>query len=267
VTEGKTMFELNGKTAVVTGAASGIGRAVAERFAAAGAQVMCGDLADATGLAGAIGGAYLRCDVSDEQSVAALMKATAELGGGRIDIVVNNAGITVEETEIAETTLASLQRAFAVNSAGALLGIKHAAPYLTGGGAIVNTSSLAAVLGTSSYAAYSASKAAVLAITRVAAMELGPAGIRVNAICPSSVDTPMLRNQELGEIEEAVTRRAAPLGVTIQPEQVAALVHFLVADDCPVISGQAINIDAGTSAGISNAIIESVLAGTQEAVA
>jgi 3alpha(or 20beta)-hydroxysteroid dehydrogenase len=253
------VFELTGKVAVVTGAASGIGRAVAERFTAAGATVVLADVADAQPLADALGATYVRTDVSVEGDVEALM-ASAALAGGAIDVCVNNAGITVAETPLHETAYEELQRAADVNVASVLFGIKHAVPHMARNGAIVNTASLAASVGFPTYAAYAASKAAIVSLTRTAAVELGANGIRVNCICPSTVATPMLAAQPSGELEAAVTARAAPLGTIIQPDQVAALIHFLAADDCPVISGQAINIDGGISAGISLGMLEALAA-------
>jgi NAD(P)-dependent dehydrogenase (short-subunit alcohol dehydrogenase family) len=255
----RNWFDLGGKVAVITGAASGIGRATAERFAAAGATVVLADIADAAELASDLSGTYVRTDVSREDDVAALMSAAAGIRGA-IDICVNNAGITVAETPIATTDRDQLRRAIDVNTVGAFLGLKHAPPHMRDGGSIINTSSLAAVIGFPSYAAYAASKAAILSLTMIAALELGPSSIRVNAVCPSSVDTPMLRAQETGELEAAIARKAAPLGTIIQPDHVAALIHFLAADDCPVLTGQALNIDAGVTAGISIGLIESVAA-------
>jgi 3alpha(or 20beta)-hydroxysteroid dehydrogenase len=252
------MFELTGKVAVVTGAASGIGRAVAERFTAAGATVVLADVADAAPLAAELGGSYVRTDVSREEEVAGLMEAAARLRGG-IDVCVNNAGITVGETPLAETTREELQRAIDVNVLGVLFGLKHAPRYMSGG-AIVNTASLAAVVGFPTYASYGASKAAIVSLTRTAAIELGGSGIRVNCICPSSVDTPMLAAQASGELEASVTAAAAPLGRIVDPAEAAALIHFLAADDCPVISGQAINIDGGVTAGISVGVLTALAA-------
>ena len=250
-------FELTDKVAVVTGAASGIGQAVAVRFAAAGAKVVLADVADAGDLAERLDGVYVRTDISRESDVAALVAAATEIKGS-IDICVNNAGIVVAETPIPETDAAEMERAFRVNALGTFHGLKHAPSAMPGGGSIVNTASLAALIGFPSYASYAASKAAVVSLTRTAAVELGPAGIRVNCICPSSVDTPMLASQESAEIEAAIASVAAPLGRIIDPEQAAALVHFLAADDCPVISGQALNLDAGVSAGFSLQLIERV---------
>ena len=121
-------------------------------------------------------------------------------------------------------------------------------------------SSLAATLSVPGYGAYAASKAAVVSLTQTAALELGPLGIRVNAVCPASVDTPMLRGQEHGAEEAAIVRQAAPLGMIAQPEHIAALIHFLAADDCPILSGQSFNVDAGLTAGTSVGMIEALMA-------
>jgi 3alpha(or 20beta)-hydroxysteroid dehydrogenase len=256
------MFDLTDKLAVITGAASGIGRATALRLAAAGAEVVLADLSDASELASSVSGHFLQTDVTQEHEVAELMRAAAALRGG-IDICVNNAGITVEETPLTETARESLERAIAVNTTGVFLGCKHAAPLMRRGGAIVNTASLAAVMAFPTYAAYSASKAAVVSLTMTAALELGPLGIRVNAICPSSVNTPMLQGQANGALEAAIARQAAPLGNIVEPEHIAALIHFLAADDCPMLSGQALSVDGGVSAGISTGVIDAIVSTIQ----
>ena len=118
-------------------------------------------------------------------------------------------------------------------------------------GSIINTSSMAGRIGFPAYGSYAASKAAVISLTQVAAIEYGPLGIRVNAICPGSVDTPMLAAQPGGGMESAVARLASPLGQIVTADHVAALMHFLAADDCPAISGQALTIDAGGTVGFS----------------
>jgi 3alpha(or 20beta)-hydroxysteroid dehydrogenase len=253
------MFELDGKVAVITGGASGIGHATATRFAQAGALVVVADITDASAVAEECGGIYVRADVSREHDVAELYRAAALPRGG-IDVCVNSAGITVDEVSIGETSPESMRRAFDVNTVGVFLGLKHAPRYMRDGGSIINVASLAAVSSLPGYGAYAASKAAAVSLTQTGALELGPLGIRVNAICPASVDTPMLRSQEHGEIEAAIVRQAAPLGLIAQPEHVAALIHFLAADDCPLLTGQAINLDGGLTAGTSTGTIEAIAA-------
>jgi NAD(P)-dependent dehydrogenase (short-subunit alcohol dehydrogenase family) len=251
-------FSLNARVAVITGGASGIGHATAERFVAAGGQVVLLDRDDAGPAARDLGGTALRVDVTDEQAVANAMGSVAA-EHGRIDVLVNNAGIFAEGL-IDETTADDWRRCFEVNTLGIRHGIRHATPHMPGGSAIINTASLAGVTGFPGYAAYTASKAAVVGITQVAAMEYGPRGIRVNCICPSSVDTPMLAAQDNRDIEVAVCRVAAPLGRIIDPREVAALIHFLAAEDCPVLSGLAIPIDGGITAGMSIALADTIIA-------
>ena len=253
------MFELGGKVAVITGGASGIGRATARRFAQAGALVVVADICDGSAVARELGGSYVPADVSREEDMAELFAAAALARGG-IDVCVNSAGITVDELPIRESSPEALRRAFDVNAVGVFLGLKYAPRYMREGGAIINVASLAATSTLPGYGAYAASKAAVVSLTQTAALELGPLGIRVNAVCPASVDTPMLRRQEHGETEAAIVRRAAPLGLIAQPEHVAALIHFLAADDCPLLTGQAINLDAGLTAGTSAGTIEALMA-------
>jgi len=256
------MFSLAGKTAVITGGASGIGRATAARLALAGARVVLADRTDASAYARELGGSYLETDVSDEHAVEELVARAAE--SGPIDILINSAGIT-SEAALPDVEIAEFDRMLATNTRSVLLTMKHAVKHMTKGGAIVNVSSLAAFVGLPTYACYAASKAAVIALTKVAALEYGPLGIRVNCICPTSVDTPMLKAQPGGELEAALARTAAPLGRICSAEDVAALLHFLSADDCPLISGQAVSIDGGATAGFSLAILDRLAAGVDAA--
>ena len=169
---------------------------------------MLADLADATDLAARLGGTFVPTDVSDERAVAALMSREAGRRG-RIDVAVNNAGIT-GEAPLAEADAGEFERMIRVNMMSVVFGLKHAAPHMTAGGSVINTSSLAGLTGFPTYGAYAASKAAIVSLTQVAAMEYGPFRIRVNAICPSSVDTPMLAAQPGGAVEAAVARIASP---------------------------------------------------------
>lgn len=251
-----SFFDLSGKTAIVTGAASGIGLATAKRFASAGAKVVLADRSDASEAAARIGGRFVAADVSDEEAVRDLFEAAAS--DGPVHVLVQAAGV-MTEGELPELELAELERVFRVNVHGVLLGLKHAPKHMTEGGSIINVASLAATSGLPGYGAYATSKAAVLGLSRVAAVEYGPLGIRVNCVCPSSVDTPMLHAQENGELEAVLSRAAAPLGTLISPAEVAALLHFLAADDCPQISGQALNLDAGATAGYSGELLERLI--------
>jgi NAD(P)-dependent dehydrogenase (short-subunit alcohol dehydrogenase family) len=247
-----TMFSLAGRTAVVTGAASGIGKATASRLREAGADVLLVDV-DAEGgerAATEIDGRFVRADVARADEVDQAMRAAVE-HTARLDIVVNNAGIALDLTAIADTPEEHFRRHMDVNALGVLNGIKAAAPLISNGGAIVNTASLLGVLALPGYASYAASKFAIVGLTKVAAVELGPRRIRVNAVCPTTVDTPMLDNFPAAQHEAAVLSLTSTLGRIADAEHVAALVHFLVADDCPVISGQAVMIDCGITSGVS----------------
>lgn len=257
------MFTLEGQNAVITGAASGIGKATAARFAQAGARVVLADRTDASAFAQELGGRYVRTDVSDEASIERLLAQSA--AGEPIHILVNSAGIT-GEAALPDVDIADFDRMIKTNTRSVLLTMKHAPRYMADGGTIINIASLAASMGFPTYASYAASKAAVVALTQVAAIEYGPRGIRVNCVCPSSVDTPMLRAQPGGQVEAAVARAAAPLGRISEAEHVAALLHFLAAGDCPLLSGQAISIDGGASAGISLAMLDSLVASAGVAV-
>lgn len=252
------MYSLDGKVAVVTGGASGIGKAVAERFAAAGAKLVLGDICDASQVAASVDGHFVETNVTDEAAVQKLMDTAADLHG-RIDICVNNAGICLEAS-IADTSVEMIERFLRVNAIGVFLGMKHAVRHMRPGSSIVNTASLAAMLGLPDTLAYCASKAAVVSMTKVAALEFGPLGIRVNCVCPASVDTPMLANQRAPEVEVAVMKRASALGAINTAEQIAAAIHFLAADDCPGISGHALVVDGGCTGGWSVGTVEAMVA-------
>lgn len=241
------MFTLEGKVAVVTGGASGIGESTVRRFTRAGAKVVIGDLQDASPLAKEVDGLAVRTDVSREDEVEDLLEtALRELG--RLDVVVNNAGIGAG-TFLAALSEEDLDRNLQVNLKGVIWGIKHAASRIVDGGSIMSTASLAGLIGTPSYGAYVASKSGIVGITKTAALELAPRRVRVNCVCPGTIDTPMMDHDEGASVEFELAEVLHPLGRMGRPEEVAALFHFLASDESAFITGQAIAIDGGMSAG------------------
>jgi NAD(P)-dependent dehydrogenase (short-subunit alcohol dehydrogenase family) len=238
---------LDGKVAVVTGGASGIGLATARRFAAEGARVMIGDL-DGEAIATAtatIGDAAtgLRCDVRVEADVEALIATTVERYG-RLDIAFANAG-TGSFAPLLDADATEWVRVIEVNLLGPLLTVKHAARQMTSGGAIVITASLNAVQPAAGMSAYCCSKAAVAMLAEVAALELGATGIRVNAIGPGLVRTGLTEGMWLmpGIVEEFDEN--APMATETSPDDIASLATFLASDEATSISGCLYLVDRG----------------------
>jgi 3alpha(or 20beta)-hydroxysteroid dehydrogenase len=251
------MFSLEGKVAVITGGAANLGKATAERFARAGAKVAIGDIDEAgKAVAENLGGLFVACDVSREEDVENLLESAVR-NFGRLDTVINNAG-TGRGAYLTEITEASFDQAVAINTKGVLWGIKHATPRIADGGAILNTASMAGVMGEAGWASYVASKAAVIGITKVAAIELGPRGIRVNCVCPSTIQAGEGDADwgELADLEAMLVPFFHQIGRLGRPEEVAALFHFLASDEAAFISGLAIPLDGGLSAGVSLGAIE-----------
>ncbi|MCV6593636.1 MAG: SDR family oxidoreductase, partial [Silicimonas sp.] len=197
------MAQLNGKVALVTGGRGGIGRAIVARFLREGATVYAGDLAEGGSTGAAGNGAFLRLDVASEPEVQAAM-AQIEGESGKLDILVNAAGIEIEKT-IEETTLEEWNRSFAVNVTGTFLTSKYALPLMRTAAqngtsaSLINFGSYDGFIADPGLAAYCATKGAVHALTRAMACDHGPEGIRVNAICPGYIDTPMLQSFFTGE--------------------------------------------------------------------
>jgi NAD(P)-dependent dehydrogenase (short-subunit alcohol dehydrogenase family) len=251
-----------GKVAVITGAAGGIGRAACLRFAAEGAKVVAVDLAgsDLAGVAAAVkdaGGQLIEApaDVTQSKQVEAYVERAVS-NFGRIDAFFNNAGIEGWVGPSTEYPEEMFDRVMAVNVKGVWLGMKYVVPVMRkqGGGAIVNTASVAGLSGTPTIIAYGASKHAVIGLTKSAALEFGADKIRVNAVCPSPIETRMMRSLERGinpDHPEAVHDMMAaniPLQRYGEPEEVAALVAFLCSDDAKFISGGQYTIDGGSRA-------------------
>ncbi|ALC22595.1 SDR family NAD(P)-dependent oxidoreductase [Streptomyces pristinaespiralis] len=248
------MGKLDGRVVLVTGAARGQGEQEARLFAAEGAKVVLADVLDELGepLAKEVGGLYVHLDVSREAEWSAAVGAAKERFG-KIDGLVNNAGI-LRFNELLATPLEEFQLITQVNQVGTFLGIRSVAPEIeaAGGGTIVNTASYTALTGMAYVGAYAASKHAILGLTRVAALELAGKGIRVNAVCPGAVDTPMSNPD--GVDPEAVGdlyRTLVPLGRVGRPEEIARLALFLTGEDSSYITGQPFVIDGGWLAGVS----------------
>ncbi|WP_282693015.1 SDR family NAD(P)-dependent oxidoreductase [Streptomyces sp. CC208A] len=251
------MGKLDGRVVIVTGAARGQGEQEARLFAAEGARVVLADVLDGPGeaLAKELGeerAAYVHLDVTREEEWAAAVEAAKERFG-KIDALVNNAGI-LRFNELLSTPLEEFQAIVSVNQTGCFLGIRAVAPEIAaaGGGTIVNTASYTGVTGMAGVGAYAASKHAVLGLTRVAALELAPKGIRVNAVCPGAIDTPMSNPEGVDPAAtEELYRRLVPLGRIGRPEEVAALALFLTSDDSSYVTGQPFVVDGGWLAGVS----------------
>jgi NAD(P)-dependent dehydrogenase (short-subunit alcohol dehydrogenase family) len=253
------VFALTGKVAVVTGAASGIGAAIAQRFVKAGATVFASDIADAADLIEGWGCSYQRADVSQPEEVAALCQLAVDRFGA-LDIMVNNAGIASGHP-LALSDPSRSERFWRVHILGVQSGIKEAAARMPSGGAIVNISSITAVRGFVNWGEYAATKAGIISLTQTAAVEYGPAGIRVNCVAPGIIDTPLAMN----EAPDMVMRNAAVftlLGRIGRPDELAAAVHFMVSDDASYVTGQTLLVDGGWSTGTSIKGIELALAGS-----
>ncbi len=249
------MFSLENKNAFIIGGTAGIGLATARRFALAGAKVVIVGRRDAKALANEFDGVAIRADVANETELkAAFEQAEAELG--KLDIVMNNAGIENTGPMIDESDADEFQRIIDINLKAVYNGLRYGPGHMNDGGVIINTSSDAALFGLPGYSQYAATKAAVLSLTQNAAMELVTRKIRVNAICPGSVWSEMLPKDHP---EVAIVEKLCPMGRIGEPEEVAALCHFLAADDCQYITGQAISIDGGISAGYAMHTIEAML--------
>ncbi len=244
---------LTGKVALVTGGRGGIGRAICSRFLREGAIVFAADLTEAGSMAGADDGSrFVRLDVTSESEAQAAM-ARVDRDCGKLDILVNAAGIEIEKT-IEHTSLADWNRIFAINVTGTFLASKYALALMrkAGGGSIINFGSYDGFIADPGLAAYCATKGAVHALTRAMACDHGPEGIRVNAICPGYVDTPMLKSffGKSGDIETLKTaaKNVHPLRRYGTPDDVANLVNWLASDEARYAGGQLWVLDGALTA-------------------
>jgi NAD(P)-dependent dehydrogenase (short-subunit alcohol dehydrogenase family) len=244
---------LDGKTAVITGGCSGIGLATARRFAAEGARVVVGDIDDERGpsLADELAGAYLHTDVTDPEGVEALF-ALAHNSYGSVDIAFNNAGISPpDDDSILTTSLEAWRRVQEVNLTSVYLCCKAALPYMLeqGRGSIINTASFVAVMGSAtSQISYTASKGGVLSLSRELGVQFARRGVRVNALCPGPVNTPLLQELFAKDPERAARRLVhIPIGRFAEPAEIANAVLFLASDESSFITASQFLVDGGIS--------------------
>jgi len=237
---------LEGKVCVITGAASGIGAETARLFAAEGARVVGVDVSPDSE-----GEMAIEADVTDEEQVRAMYERTqAELGG--VDVLFNNAGISpTEDTSVLQNSLVTWQRVQDVNLKSVFLCCKHGIPHLLerGGGSVINTASFVAVMGSAiSQISYAASKGGVLALSRELGVELARRGVRVNALCPGPVNTPLLEELFANDPEKAARRLVhLPMGRFAEPEEIARAALFLASDDSSYVNASTFLVDGGLS--------------------
>jgi len=247
---------LDGKIAIITGGASGIGLATARAFKASGARVVIADITDASAIAAELDGVYIECDVTDPSAVDEVFTKTRR-DFDRVDILFNNAGIETHGA-LATTDPAVHRRVIDVDVNGVYYCLQSALRSMwenqgPNRGAIVNTASVAGLGGAPGMSSYNAAKGAVVLLTKNAALEAAPMGIRVNAVCPGIIRTPMASafdDDDSFPIDaETMSKKLHPLGRMGEPEEVAKLVTFLASDEASFITGAAIPIDGGMTAG------------------
>jgi len=245
------MFNLSSKHILITGAGSGIGLSLASHFKKIGCIVSAVDLKVTDELL-ALNVNCFSADVSDPDSLFSAFESACHKNG-KLDGLINNAGIAIPEGPIEHSDISLLGKALDVNVKGVYLGIKYAVQFLNEGGSIVNTASLAAYLTLPEYSIYSMSKASVIQLTKNAALQLGSRNIRVNSVSPGTVLTPM---EPIDGVEAALAKNTTALARPAQVEDLLGAYHFLLSDASKYITGIDVKVDGGWSAGITYAGIE-----------
>jgi len=243
---------LDGKVVLITGAGGGLGHAMAQAMAAEGAAVALADISGAQDTAAALIGEQaiaLHADVTQEDDVRAMIDATLERFG-RLDVLCNNAGIDGDLVPLAEMSVENFDRVIAVNLRSVFLGLRYGIPALlaAGGGSVINMASVAAISGMPRGGAYAAAKSGITGITRTAAVENAAAGVRVNAILPAVIQTPMADAVGADDPTLKAAIAATPAGRLGRPEEVASLAVYLASDESTFITGAALTVDGGYSA-------------------
>lgn len=241
---------LAGKVAIVTGAGGGIGEAIARRFAAEGARVLVVDIEGGDAVARSIGQSAVawHCDVADRAQCEGAIARSLECFG-RLDILVNNAGVSGGSTPFHLITEATWDRVMSINVRGAFLMLQATIAHMlaAGGGAIVNTCSIGSFRATAGAGAYITSKGGLLMMTRQAALEYAAADIRVNAVCPGTIETEMVRRAPQHVLDEIIAM--TPMGRLGRCEEIANAVLFLASDEASFVTGEALVVDGGRNAG------------------
>ena len=246
-------MDFSGRSALVIGATSGIGRATAIAFAKAGANVTLSGLGQQEGddvvtqiraLGGGVDALFVEADVTREEEVEKVV-ASAEAQFGRIHVAVNNAGIECAYGPVYERTIEEFNQIIAVNLRGVFLGLRHVIPHMlrNGGGAIVNTASQAGLTGLANVAIYAASKHGVVGLTKSVALELARSNIRVNAVAPGPIDTGLLHRMVDGKVPLDAIAESVPMGRIAHPDEVAEAILWLCSDGASYVTGHTLAVD------------------------
>lgn len=248
-------LDFTGKVVLITGAATGIGRATAQAFARNGAKVVIGDIDDRTQetvqLIADEGGeaTFVRTDVTDDAAVAALVRAAVDTYGG-LDVAFNNAGLLPRTAPLVEQTVEDFDKVIAIDLKGVFLSLKHEIEHMAahGGGSIINTASVAGVIADPGMAPYVAAKHGVVGLTRAAALDYASAGVRVNAVAPGLVETPMTKGWLDDPQMREVVIGGSQLGRPAQPDEIAGMVLYLASDLASFTTGSVHLVDGGQTA-------------------